>query len=172
VNKTPIARFTEFIEYFPLLTPPVSLLPDFRHISSSGIPLPGIMIEAYIFPFEGDEVDEYTEYVPYGRLEGTRDFHALIYWKAGLVQYEFVLATYSPDGKPLSHAIIGGLRSDEDGFLHSVAVINDDMRVTIAEGITADENESLDVSNTNTYQMTIREDGSITYDLNEESKEA
>lgn len=166
-----MADFAEFIEFFPLLDLPFSLLPDIGQIPSSSLPLPGVMIDAYILPFEGDEVDEYTEYIPYGRIEGTKDFHALIYWKAGLLKYEFILATYGLDGHLISHAIVAGLRSDDEGILHSVAIINKDLSITIAEGLTPEEENSLDFDNTSTYQMAILPDGYISYEMNEEDKE-
>lgn len=167
MNNIPTADFTEFIEFFPPLKPPFSLLPDISQIPSFSLPLPGVLLDAFILPFEGEEVDEFTEYIPYGRIEGTKDFHALIYWKAGVMQYEFILATYSLEGAPLSHAIIGGLRSDDHGLLHSVAVVHEDMSLTIAEGV-ATEEEEIDLDQTNTYQMTIEPTGQITYGVNEE----
>lgn len=171
MNKVPTASFAEFIDFFPVLELPVSLLPDIGLIPSDTMPLPGILLDTYILPFEGDEVDEYTEYVPYGRILGTKNYHALVYWKASVMQYEFILATYDPEGKPLSHAIIGGLRSDQEGILHSVAIIHEDLSITIAEGLTAETEQSIDMNKTNTYQMAILPDGSISYDLNEEDKE-
>lgn len=172
MNRIPTARFAEFIEFFPLLELPLSLLPDISLIPSGNLPLPGIMLDAYILPFEGDEADEYTEYIPYGRIAGTKDFQALIYWKASVMQYEFILATYGVEGNLLSHAIIGGLRSDHEGILHSVAVINEDMSITIAEGLSPEQEENLDLNKTNTYQMAILSDGYISYEMNEEDKEA
>ncbi len=112
-------------------------------------------------------MDEYTEYIPYGRLAHTRGFHAVIYWKAGVMQYEFILATYTPDGNALSHAIIGGMRSDDDGLLHSVAIVHEDLSLTIAEGIASDE-RNLNLEATNTYQMTIQPTGQISYGAHEE----
>ncbi|HZV69602.1 MAG TPA: hypothetical protein VFG10_08660 [Saprospiraceae bacterium] len=166
-----MATFAEFIEFFPLRDLPFSLLPDISQIPSDSLPLPAIMLEAYILPFEGDEVDEYTEYIPYGRIMGTKGFEALIYWKAGILKYEFILATYGLDGHLISHAIIAGLRSDDEGILHSVAIINTDMSITIAEGLTPEDDHSLDLNNTSTYQMAILPDGFISYDMNEEVKE-
>jgi len=121
------------------------------------------------FPFEGEEVDEYTDYVPYGRITGSKDYYAVVYWKAGVMQYEFILATYDKDGNPLSHAIIGGLRSDEDGILHSVAVVHEDLSITIAEGVAGDEETNL--ANTNAYQMSIQPSGHIRYGTYEEETE-
>ena len=162
-------RFTEFIEFFPLLEPPFSLLPDISQIPSTDIPLPQALLDTYILPFEGEEVDEFTEYVPYGRITGTKNYYAVVYWKAGVMQYEFILATYDKDGNPLSHAIIGGLRSDEDGILHSVAVIHEDLSITIAEGVAGEEETNL--ANTNAYQMSIQPSGHIRYGTYEEETE-
>src|SRR6188474_198726 len=103
-----MAQFAEFIDFFPPLDLPVTLLPDIRQIPSDLVPLPGVLQESYILPFESDEIDEFTEYVPFGRIAGLKDYHAMIYWKAGVLKYEFILATYSVEGDPLSHAIVGG----------------------------------------------------------------
>jgi len=171
VKRLPTAQFAEFIEFFPALDLPLSLLPDISQIPADPLPLPGVLQDAYILPFESDEVDEFTEYVPYGRINGTRDYYAMIYWKAGVLRYEYILATYSLDGDPLSHAILGGLRYEEEGVLHSVAVIHEDLSIIIAEGIAEGDQAGLDPEQTQTYQMAILPTGIITYDTNEELKE-
>lgn len=146
-------------------------MPDIGQIPSDPIPLPGVLQEAYILPFESDEIDEFTEYVPFGKLSGIRDFHAMIYWKAGVLRYEYILATYSAEGEPLSHAIVGGLRYEEEGVLHSVAVIHEDMSITIAEGIAETDQSGLNADQTQTYQMAILPTGIITYETHDETKE-
>lgn len=145
---------------------PASLLPDLEQIPSDPLPIPEAMIDTYILPFEAAERDdEFTEFIPYGRVSGTKDYHAVIYWKAGVLRYEFILATYAPSGEPLSHAIIGGLRYEEEGALHSVSVIHEDGRITIAEGLV--DGESHTGGATQTYHMMIAPDGVITYETNE-----
>ena len=94
MNKLPSTHFSEFIEFFPLLKPPFNLLPDISQIPSDTLPLPAPLLDTYIYPFEGEEADEYTEYIPYARIEGTGNFHAIIYWKASVMQYEYILATF------------------------------------------------------------------------------
>ncbi|HJW30074.1 MAG TPA: hypothetical protein VJ508_12620, partial [Saprospiraceae bacterium] len=167
----PTAQFAEFIEFFPNLKPPFSLLPDLQQIPSDPIPLPGVLQDAYILPFEGDETDEYTEYIPFCKIEGTKGYHALIYWKAGVLRYEFILATYSPEGLPLSHAIIGGMRYEDEGTIHSVAVVDEDIRITIVEGMVDDEKGALQLNQTQSYYMAITPTGEIQYEMNEEKKE-
>jgi len=171
VKRLPTAQFAEFIEFFPPLELPLSLLPDMSQIPSDPLPLPGVLQDAYILPFESDEVDEFTEYVPYGRIAGTKDYYAMIYWKAGVLRYEFILATYTAEGEPLSHAIVGGLRYEEEGILHSVAVINEDMSIVIAEGMAQTDEAGMDPEQTQTYQMEILPTGVITYETNEEDNE-
>ncbi len=171
MKRLPTAQFAEFIEFFPPLELPLSLLPDISQIPVDPLPLPGVLQEAYILPFESDEIDEFTEYVPYGRLAGTKDYYAMIYWKAGVLRYEYILATYSIDGDPLSHAIVGGLRYEEEGILHSVAMIHEDMSIVIAEGMAQTDEAGLDPEQTQTYQMAILPGGIITYETNEDNKE-
>jgi len=170
VNKVPIAQFAEFIEFFPLLRPPFSLLPDLEQIPADPVPLPEVLLDAYILPFEGDEVDEYTEYIPYGKIEGTKDYHAMIYWKAGVLKYEFILATYGLDGQPTSHAIIGGIRYEEEGTIHSVAIVNEDLRITIAEGLAEEGTKEILPEETQSYFMAIKPTGQIIYEMNEEEE--
>ena len=134
MRKQPTADFAEFIEFFPELELPLSLLPDVSQIPLDPLPLPGVLQDEYILPFEADELDEYTEFVPFGRIAGTKDFYVMVYWKAGLMRYEYILATYSKNGDPLSHAIVSGIRYEDEGALHSVAVIHEDLRIVIAEG--------------------------------------
>lgn len=142
-------------------------MPDIQQIPYSSQPLPGMFLDAFILPFEGEEMDDFTEYIPIGRVDGTHDFYALIYWKAGIMQYEYVLATFSLAGKPLSHAIVGGIRYQESDALHSVGVIHEDMNITIAEGVSM-EGMAASLEEANTYQMFIQPSGQINYGSNEE----
>ena len=171
MKRLPTAQFAEFIEFFPALDLPISLLPDVGQIPSDPIPLPGILQDTFILPFESDEVDEFTEYLPFARINGLNDYYAMIYWKAGLLRYEYILATYSKEGEPLSHAIVGGLRYEDEGVLHSVAVIHEDLSITIAEGIAESDDAGMNPDQTQTYQMAISPTGIITYETNEENKE-
>ena len=170
MNRVPTAQFAEFIDFFPVLDVPFSLLPDLQQIPSDPVPLPGVLQDAYILPFEGDEMDEFTEYIPYGRIAGTKAYHALIYWKAGVLRYEYILATFTLDGTPLNHAIIGGIRYEDEGAIHSVAVVHEDLHITIAEGMATDDDQPL-LPQTQTYIMVIKPNGEIMYEMNEEKKE-
>ena len=149
----------------------MSLLPDISQIPSDTLPLPGAMLDAFILPFEKDEIDPYTEYIPFGRVVGTKGYHALIYWKAGVMQYEFILATYTLEGEPLSHAIVGGIRYEDEGILHSVGVIHEDKSITIAEGMTTGDEDQKLSQDTQVYQMKILPTGIVTYEMNEENQE-
>lgn len=119
-------------------------------------------------PFEGDEIDEFTEYIPYGRIDGTREFQAIIYWKAGVLRYEFILATFTPDGQPINHAIVGGTRYEDEGAIHSVAVVDENLHITIAEGMIDEHNA--DDYETQTYFMAVLPNGEIQYEVNEEKR--
>lgn len=173
MKPLPSADFAQFLQFFPPLELPFSLLPDISQIQTDTKPLPGVLLDAYIFPFEGDEVDEYTEYIPYGRIRDTREYVAVVYWKAGLMQYEFILATYSPEGDPISHAIVGGIRQDDAGMLHSVAVVHEDFSITIAEALATDASspEARPIDS-QTYRMNLDATGTIQYDTQDEKEES
>lgn len=143
-----------------------------QNIPTNTKPIPEDLIQSFIFPLEGDESDTFTEFIPIGRLVDTKGFHALVYWRAALMQYEFILATYALDGSPVSHAIVGGIRQDKEGMLHSVAVIHDDFTITIAEGLAQPAVDDIALAgNAHTYRMIIGQDGMITYETHEEKEE-
>lgn len=161
--------FEDFLDYFPEFDLPLSLLPDLDQIPSDDAPIAGELIDKYILPFEASEGDdEYVEYIPYGRFTSPNKFQAIIYWKAGVLRYEFILATYTLQGEPLSHAIVGGLRYEEEGALHSVGVIQPDYTIVIAEGLLDPDTKEPDLTQTQTYNMSIGQEGIIEYQTNEE----
>ncbi|NJL74490.1 MAG: hypothetical protein HC892_05055 [Saprospiraceae bacterium] len=89
-----IIDFQHFIEYFPVLELPIRLDDEVHHtFSLENEPLPLLAIEQYLLPVE-DDADELTEFVPCFRVPETYDFHAVVYWKAGIMNYQYILATF------------------------------------------------------------------------------
>lgn len=161
--------FEDFLEYFQEYELPLSLLPDLDQVPSNPPPVPAELLDRYIIPFEAAEAeDEFVEYIPYGRFASQNKFHAVVYWKASVLRYEFILATFSWEGDPLSHAIVGGIRYEDEGILHSVGVIQPDFKITIAEGLLDPDQRKTDLTQTQTYYMLISDVGGIQYQINEE----
>lgn len=93
--------FPDFVAKFPPVSMPATLGEDTHHVfSTENDPLSDELIAQFIHPTE--EVvpdDEFTEYVPCFAINDTNEFIALVWWKAELLNYEYVLATFNPKGQ-------------------------------------------------------------------------
>jgi hypothetical protein len=57
------------------------------------------MVQQYLEPLEGAASDELTEFIPCFRIPDTPGMHALVYWRAGLLTYQYRMITFSEKGK-------------------------------------------------------------------------
>ena len=94
------------------------------------------MIEQYITPIETEEEDEYTEYVPCFSIPETHEFFAVVYWKGALMNYQYILATFSKKGELIDRRVIGGTFSDGEMLVKSVVTIEDDWIIYVVSGKT------------------------------------
>ena len=96
MSKAQRISFQNFLNRFEEVTLPISIGTE-THLdfSSQQDPLPVAMIERF-FIETGimTELDEFTELVPLMKIPETGDFHALIVWKAGLMNYEYWILTF------------------------------------------------------------------------------
>lgn len=156
-----ILTLGSFLEYFPLIELPITLTSDLHHIFlQENKPLP----EGYIQKFlqAPEEVDDpYTEYAACFRLPGTEQYQALVYWKASLMTYEYILATFQNNGRPISSRIIGGTKSDGSTLLKRIATIDEEGLILIAEGIGPLDERLYNAAQSHTYQLEIAETGDI-----------
>jgi len=126
--------FEQFLEQFPVLPLPVVLSEEAAHnFSKENEVLPTLVIEQFILPLE-DPADEFTEFVPCFRFPKTDGFHAIVYWKAGLLEYSFVLVTYSMAGVLIDRRVLAGTFVDGETVTQSVATIDEDWIITIVTG--------------------------------------
>jgi len=144
--RQPKIRFSHFLQKFPEIPLPITLGEEAHHaFSQRNEPLPQPMIERFIEPLEEKERDEFTEFIPCFRIPKTNDFHAIVYWRAMLMSYEYTLATFSKKGELIDHRVIAGTFSDGQLLVNSVATIDDDWMIYIVSGKSkADESGSID----------------------------
>ena len=96
MKQTPQVNFEEFIASFPIVELPVTLTEDASQtFSAENKPFSQAILEQYLIPLEADEHDEFTEYLPCFAIPETHQFFAIVYWKAGLMNYQYILATFS-----------------------------------------------------------------------------
>ena len=120
------------------------------------------MIEQFILPLEaGAVLDEFTEYIPCFAIEDTQQFIALVWWKATLLQYEYVLATFTAKGELIDRKVIALTTVENDNVFRSVAVINEEYEITIGEGVSGNGGVFFDPSTSKTRFMEILANGEI-----------
>jgi hypothetical protein len=156
--------FHDFVGKFPPVSVPLTLGEETHHVfSTENEPMPEAMIEQFIHPTdpEGPVDDEFTEYMPCFSLEDAAPFIALVWWKATLLQYEYVLATFTERGELIQRKTIAFTKVENGLVYHAVATINEEFEIYIAEGASPDGDGSFDPSTSKTYQIEILANGLI-----------
>ncbi|MBL7807965.1 MAG: hypothetical protein JNN28_09135 [Saprospiraceae bacterium] len=156
-------EFHEFLAKFPPIPMPATLGEDTHHVFGvENQPLSDALIAQFIHPTEETVADdEFTEYVPCFSIDNTEQFIAVVWWKAELMNYEYVLATFTDKGELISREVIAGTRVHNGQVTRAVAVINEEWEITIGEGTSPDGNQVFDPSTSRTRNLEILVNGQI-----------
>ncbi|MFZ1705929.1 MAG: hypothetical protein WAT79_16405 [Saprospiraceae bacterium] len=150
----------ELADFFPEAELPLMLSQDqIGDFSEWNKPFPQKFIEEVLNIWE-TEVDEFTEFLPCVSLPVQEKFVPLIYWKGGLLKYDFILVTIDKQGglinkKPIATTIVDGAVVKQ-----SAAYIDEDLNITIVAGQN-DEGELYDPSKSKKFSMEILPNGEI-----------
>ncbi len=160
--KKPKLSFSQFLDYFPEVALPISLTDESsRDFSRHNDPLPQPVIDRFIRPLEQDW-DELTEVVPCFRIPDTYGFYAIIYWRADLMRYQYVIATFTKEGELIGRQVIAGTISDGDTLVNSVAVIEEDWEILVLTGKTSAEGAArYEARSSMTTKLELLPDGRI-----------
>jgi hypothetical protein len=157
-------NYSFFIQKFPEVELPLTLVEDAHHdFAKENEPLPTTAIEQYIAFYEATEPSEFVEYVPCFRLPRAKEakFDALVYWRADLLSYDYVLATYDiQSGKMIDKRAIAGTQVVGNTVRRVAATIDDKRNIFIVEGGSNDGN-SYDALNSKAQQLELLENGKI-----------
>jgi hypothetical protein len=141
---------------------PIVLGEESHHIfSQENKPLSQELVDTYIVPTGKDSPDEFTEYVPCFAIEGTEKFAAIVWWKASLLRYEYVLSTFTLKGDLINQRVIAFTEVGEGSIRRSVATINEDWEIYMAEGISSKETDQFEPGSTVTTSCEILVNGII-----------
>ena len=163
-------NFEQFLAYFELIEMPVTLTEELYHtFDQHAKPIPALLIEAYIHTLDHGNIDEFTEYIPCFKIAGTKEFHALVYWKAGLLSHEYHLACYDLKGNIIDHAIISGIKSVNDMIVRSVATITPELIVNIATGASDRTDKVFDPTRSKMMHIEIMDTGHLTFEEGDDS---
>jgi len=157
-NKLPL-ELEALLNHFPVITPPITLSAEVTHkFSAANRPLPAKLISETIAKW--DTFDEYTELVPCFQLDTESSYYAIVYWKGGLLTYEYILATISKENILISKKVIAGTLSDGRSVVNSVANIDEDLCIYTAVG-EQKEGENFQATESKVYKFEILPDGQI-----------
>ncbi len=160
-NRVKKVSFATYLKKFPPVELPVTLGND-THIefSRANPPLDPLEIEDYILPLEKD-VDEFTEFIPCFCIPDTNDFIAIVYWKAGLMDYQYRIVTYDKRGDLLSNEVIGGVFSNGQMIAQSMATIDPSWTIHIVSGQGKANSTIYDPLESTSKELEIFKDGVI-----------
>jgi hypothetical protein len=168
-KQKPNISFQKFLSYFPELELPILLSEEAHHeFSKTNDALPQVAIEQYILPHEDLVYDEYTEYIPCMKIPNTHDFHAVVYFKASLLIYEYYLATFEKKGKLIAKEKIAGMVTHGEEINRAVASIEDDWIINIVEGSVPSQHHDYNPTDSKAYSMELLPDGQIIFSVNED----
>ncbi len=135
MKKKQKISFKKFLTIFPEIDLPITLTEaDHIEYSRHNKPIPEPMIYEFLSSANDDEL---TEYVACFQIPQTKGFHAIVYWKAGLMEYEYQMATYDLEGHLLDKHILAGVKSNGQTIVRSVATIESDWLINVVEGTEA-----------------------------------
>lgn len=154
--------FSQFLAKFPLIELPVLLNEETHHtFSTENSPLPEAMIQEFILPIEDANTDEFTEFIPCFQLPLKEEYHAMVYWRAGLMQYQYTLATFTKKGLFIDKRIIAGTFIRGETITQSVATINESFEIFVASGQSHTQSDEYDATSSTAYELEIAPDGQI-----------
>lgn len=156
--------FANFLNRFEEVELPISIGTE-THLdfSSQNNPLPVAMIDKFLIETGVmNELDEFTELVPVMKIPQTGDFHAVIAWKAGLMQYEYWIMTFDKMERLIDKRNIAGTKVINNLLLHAVVSITEQWEIhVIQNGREANDENNFDPTKSLRYQFQLLQDGYI-----------
>jgi hypothetical protein len=127
--------FARFLARFPEVELPLVLGEDTHHVfSQENEPLPAAVIEQFLVPLEEEPLDDMTEFVPCFRLPGTKGYLGIVYWKAGLLHYQYRLVTYDKKGNFIDEKVVAGTTIEGGEVTRSMATFTEEYQIYIVSG--------------------------------------
>jgi hypothetical protein len=163
---------SHFVEMFPEVPLPVTLNDEAIHtFSQNNEVLSAQMVEQFLEPLTGESTDEFTEFVPCFRIPETFEMTALVFWKAGLMNYQYVLATYdNKSGALIDIRVLGGTFSDGRIITRSVVTIDEDWIIYVVSGQTeGSEDLPYDAKKSRAFELELLADGKIIESISTDS---
>lgn len=156
-------RLEKILHYFPEVDLPVMVSEEhLREFEDMSDPFPLVFVEEVLLDWEKD-ADDCTEFIPCFRLPKAERFDAVVYWKGGLLRYDFMLVTLDRQGTVISKRSIAGTLVQGDTISRMVASIEADLTVNIIAGQSGVTDDDYDGTRSKVYSLEILEGGEIIF---------
>lgn len=166
-NKTP--KIEDFYTFFEEIAPPIIITEEtIDKLKEYTKPLPVVMMDEFITRWEG-ELDEYTEIVPCFALPQAQEYKALVYWKASLLRYEYIIITLDKSDTLIERKTICGTVVDGDIIKKSVAKIDEDLIIYIQAGASYSDSD-FNPESSQSYNIEILESGEMLFHIDEQNQ--
>ncbi len=150
--------------YFADTTLPIMVSEDYMdEYESLNSPFPQVFIDEIMTQWES-EIDEFTEFSPCFKIPPQDNFYAVVYWKGGLLRYDFVLVTLDKKGQLINRKSIANTVVTDNIIKKSIASIEPDLIINIVAGQSLD-GEEYDASMSKAFAMEILPNGQIIFSM-------
>ncbi len=172
-TMTRAQSFKVFLKHFSKEKLPLTLSDDnISYFDRKNRPLSPDVIRQFILQkvesVEENEDEEYTEYIACNIIPDTQNFHAVVYWKGTLLEYDYIMATYDKNGVLINRKVIAGTRSDGQNLKRSVATIDEDWIINIIAGEQIKKDQHYDPLKSKLMTMELMANGEIIFSLQDD----
>jgi len=169
MSKTAKINFNQFAKLFPKIDLPVTLSEESQgHFSKANPPLPRDMVDHFLLPLQKEEIDEFTEFLACFQIPKAKEFIGLVYWKARLLTYEYILATFTKKGVLIDQQVLAGTTAQPDAIARTVATMDEEWNVFIVGGVENLRDSDNDGTKSEALKLSITEKGQIVVDQSAE----
>lgn len=162
LKKEETVDFSNFLDRFPEVDLPVTLGEEMHMtFSSENPPLQPMMIQQHLLRAEDRAPDEFTEFVPCFRIKETHSFHAVVYWRAGLMDYQYVMATFDKKGNFIDRRVLGGTHVAEGLITKSIPTIDEDWTIHVVSGQSKTDAAVYDPAASRAFELELLPDGLV-----------
>lgn len=159
----------DLLSYFPKIELPINITEDLVNTADTvNKVLPQSVIEEFVIKWEaGQEIDEFTEFVPVCTFDTPDEYTPLIYWKGGLMKYEYILVTLDKRGELITRKPIASTLSDGNSIKKSVSHIDQDLIIHIMAGENLVDTK-YDPEHSQAFSMELLPTGDIIFSLGDD----
>ncbi len=152
--------FSQYLNFFPDVEFPVVLSSEYMQLfSKENKPLPEhLSLKFMTQKLENEEND--VEYIACFKFPPQKNFHAVIFLKIDIMNYQYVLQTFDVKGVEIDRKKIAGMEVVDQELKEKVALIDEDLIILNMKG-SQDINEDFDIKKSTSFAYEILEDGKI-----------